>query len=477
MENKNPEACFPKGFLWSASTSAYQFEGARDEDGKTLSIVDCNINKHYSDTEIASDHYHRVEEDVKLMKELGLNAYRFSISWPRILPNGSGKPNPLGIAFYNRLINELLKADIEPLVTIYHFDLPVYLQEAYGGWSDRRIIDDFDYFCRILFKEFGDRVKTWFTINEQSNMFLLPYLMVFDPKTDLRKQKYEMNHIMMLAHAKAILSCREICPNSKIGPAIGISPNYPLTSDPRDIQAAKNADDFKTYLFTDLYVRGTYLPKVWHYMELHKIQPTIQQGDMDLLKAAKPDFIAINYYQSATVKFSAPDSESQDIKVNAEGVKGTTQYEIEPGLYQGCNNPNVVKNDWDWTIDPVGLRILLNDIHHRYQLPIMITENGIGAVEELNENGTIEDDYRIDYLKKHLEQCFLAIQDGVDLIAYSPWSLMDLLSTTSGYRKRYGFIYVDRTDFELKSLNRIKKKSFYWYNNVIMSEGKSLFQK
>ena len=465
---------FPTDFFWSAATAAYQYEGAYVEDGKTLSVVDKNINPHYADTSVTSDHYHHVKEDVALMKELGMTAYRFSISWPRVLPNGRGEVNKKGMDFYKTLVSELRKNGIEPLATIYHFDLPACLQEAYGGWSSRQIIDDFAYYCKILFEHLGNQVKYWFTINEQSNMFLLPYLMEFDADTSLEKQKYEMNHIMTLAHAKAIKLCREMIPDAKIGPAIGLSPNYPKTCHPEDIQAARNANDFRSYLFTDLYVHGTYRPNIWRYMKENGVAPTIEKGDMELLQSAKPDFLGINYYQSRVVKYAPDTIKNKEMKINANGKKGETEFEIVPGIYQGSTNPYLEKTDWDWEIDPIGLRTLLNELNDRYHLPIIITENGMGAVDELTADEKVHDNYRIDYLRKHLEQCRLAIGDGVQLFGYCPWSFMDLLSTTSGFRKRYGFVYVNRTDEDIKDLRRIKKDSFYWYQKVIETNGEQL---
>ncbi|EPY6471228.1 glycoside hydrolase family 1 protein [Clostridium sporogenes] len=473
MRYKNPKA-FPDDFLWAAATAAYQFEGAYLEDGKTMSIVDTNINPKYANTSITSDHYHRFKEDIKLMKELGMKAYRFSISWPRVLPNGRGKVNENGINFYKKLVKELRDNDIEPLATIYHFDLPLCLQKEYGGWSSRKIIDDFAYYCEVLFKNLGKDIKYWFTINEQSNMFLLPYLMVFNNEIFLEKQKYEMNHIMMLAHAKAIKLFREMVPTGKIGPAIGISPNYPKSCKPEDIQAAKEADDFRTYLFTDLYVHGYYRKNVWKYMRENNITPTIQNGDMELITSSKPDFLGVNYYQSRVAGYAPENAETRDVTLNTAGEKGSSSFEIIPGLYEGAANPYLEKTDWDWELDPIGLRIVLNDLNDRYHLPIIITENGIGGVDTLTDDNKVHDEYRIKFLKNHLTQCNLAINDGVKLFGYCPWSFMDLLSTTSGFRKRYAFVYVNRTDDDLMDLRRIKKDSFYWYKKVINSKGQNL---
>ncbi|EJE7233401.1 glycoside hydrolase family 1 protein [Clostridium botulinum] len=473
MIYKDPKA-FTDDFLWAAATAAYQFEGAYLEDGKTMSIVDANINPNYANTSVTSDHYHRFKEDIKLMKELGIKAYRFSISWPRVLPNGRGKINEKGINFYKQLVKELRDNGIEPLATIYHFDLPLCLQEEYGGWSNRKIIDDFAYYCEVLFKNLGQDIKYWFTINEQSNMFLLPYLMVFNNEIPLEKQKYEMNHIMMLAHAKAIKLFREMVPTGKIGPAIGISPNYPKSCRPEDIQASKEADDFRTYLFTDLYLHGYYRKNVWRYMQENNIAPTIKNGDMELIASSKPDFLGVNYYQSRVVGYAPESAETKDVTLNTAGKKGSSSFEIIPGLYEGTANPYLEKTDWDWELDPIGLRIMLNDLNDRYHLPIIITENGIGGIDTLTDDNKIHDEYRINFLKNHLKQCNLAINDGVNLFGYCPWSFMDLLSTTSGFRKRYGFVYLNRNDTNLMDLRRIKKDSFYWYKDVINSKGQNL---
>lgn len=468
-------SAFPKDFLWGAGTSAYQVEGAHLKYGKTLSVVEKNINSNYADPSISSDHYHRFEEDVSLMAELGLTSYRFSISWPRVLPNGRGKVNLEGINFYKNLIQKLKEYNIEPIITIYHFDLPQCLQDEYGGWSSRKIIPDFLNYCDILFDYFGNEVKYWITINEQSNMFLLPYLMEFDPKLPLEKQKFEMNHIMTLAHAKAIKLCRKKIPDAKIGPAIGIIPNFPESCSPDNIMAAKHADDMRTFLFTDLYVYGRYKTNVWRYMEEKGIQPTIEKGDMETIKSAKPDFIGLNYYQSRVVRSTPDSSEQKDLKLNFDGKNDEVEFENIPGLYEGQSNPFLSKTEWDWEIDPQGLRYTLNQLHEQYELPILITENGLGAVDQLEDDGTVNDSYRINYIKDHLAQINLAIKDGVDVQGYYAWSFLDLLSTSSGFRKRYGLVYVNRSDHDSGDLRRIKKESFNWYKDVIESNGAKIF--
>jgi Beta-glucosidase/6-phospho-beta-glucosidase/beta-galactosidase len=458
---------FPEEFLWGAAVSAYQCEGAWQEDGKSASVMDRMINPAFADTKITADHYHRMEEDVMLMRKMGLKAYRFSIAWTRILPEGNGEINQKGINFYLKLLKLLKKYEIEPIVTIYHFDLPVILQEKYGGWNSRNILPDFSSYCRILFETFGEYVNYWLTINEQSNMFLLPYLMEFDNNSPLEKQKYQMNHIMTLAHAEAIRLCHEILPKAKIGPALGITPNYYLTPSPEDIEGARLADDFRTYFFLDLYIYGTYRRNIWRLIEEKGVQPDILPGDMELIQENKPDFIGINYYCSRTVR--AFSKERDNLEYEREKNE-----EIIAGLYLEQENPYMRKTQWGWETDPKGLRKVLLDLTDRYHLPLMITENGLGAIEDGSKGNTVQDIERINYLRDHLIQCGEAIEDGVNLIGYCVWSFLDLLSTSSGYGKRYGLVYVNRTDEDIMDLRRIPKKSFEWYGKIIMTNGKLL---
>lgn len=457
-----------KAFLWGASTAAYQFEGAYQEDGKTLSVADITINENFTDTSVASDHYHRYEEDIQLMKEQGLTAYRFSIAWTRIIPKADRKVNPKGIAFYSDLIDTLLANGIEPVVTMYHFDIPQYLQDEYGGFASRKVIDDFKQYCQVLFEAFGDRVNYWLTINEQSNMFRLPYIMkvtASDPQEAL-KQKYEMNHIMTLCHATAVKMLRERHPKVFIGPAFGGSPHYPKTCSPEDVLAAQNANVMNNYFFLDLYCKGEYSPFMWAYMKQNNCLPNIVDGDLELLKQGRCNYLGINYYESKTVLFPQPELKSQEPIANSAGEEGEGALEVVAGMYQIVENGTLDKTPWGWEIDPTGLQTFLLDISERYGLPMMITENGLGTIDEVID-GQIIDDERITYLANHIEAMLLAKEQGADMIGYCPWSFMDLVSTTSGFRKRYGFVYVNRTDEDLKDLGRIPKKSYYWYQTLI----------
>ena len=455
---------FPNDFLWGASTSAYQVEGASESHGKGPSIQDLHHPADLSDFSVASDHYHHVEEDVALMKELGLKAYRFSISWSRIFPKGKGEINPEGVAFYHTLIDRLVASGIEPVVTLYHFDLPLALYEN-GGWSNRETIDAFAQYAKTLFQEYGDKVKYWLTINEQNVMINHPAAM--NPgKTPTNKELYQQNHHMLLAGAIATNLCHELVPEGKIGPAPNIIAVYPKTCKPEDVVAADNWEAIRNWLYLDVAVKGVYNPIAWAYMEEKELVPRMEAGDMDLLASAKPDFLGVNYYATATVSAAkndghdrAPRNGDQQTMVGGEGV------------YRAETNDLLETTEFGWQIDSVGLRTTLRRVYDRYHLPILITENGIGARDALEDDGTVHDAYRVDYLRRHFEQARLAFSDGVDLIGYCPWAFMDLVSTHQGYQKRYGFVYIDRQEKDLKTLQRVKKDSFAWYQNVIATNG------
>ncbi|WP_238900965.1 MULTISPECIES: glycoside hydrolase family 1 protein [unclassified Clostridium] len=462
---------FPKNFLWGASTSAYQVEGAYNEDGKGLSVQDTKEPfPGTPDFKVSSDHYHHYKEDVALFAEMGFKTYRFSIAWTRIIPNGVGDVNLKGIEFYNNLINELLSYGIEPLVTMYHFDLPDALQRE-GGWSNRETANAFVNYAKVLFENFGDRVKYWLTINEQNMMILHGGAIgtVNDGVENVEKELYKQNHHMMLAQAQTMKLCHSMCPKAKIGPAPNISSIYPASSRPEDILAASNQSSIRNWLYLDMAVHGRYNPIAWSYMVEKGIEPIIEDGDMEILKGGNPDFIAFNYYCTGT----SAESKIDDKEVSTQG--GDQQIAVgDLGVYKGASNPNLEKTQFGWEIDPIGFRNTLREVYERYNLPIIITENGLGAYDNVEENDTINDDYRIDYLRKHIEQARLAITDGVDLIGYCPWSAIDLISTHQGFKKRYGFIYVNRDEFDLKDLRRIRKKSFFWYKKVIETNGEEI---
>ena len=462
---------FPENFLWGASTSAYQVEGASLEDGKGPSCQDVKqVPEGTSDLKVCADQYHRYKEDIALMAEMGFKVYRFSISWSRILPKGTGEVNPLGIKYYSDLIDECLKYGIEPLVTMFHFDMPAALDER-GSWSNPESVDWFLEFSKTIFENYGDRVKYWLTINEQNMLTLvgpvIGTLHIPDGCTNVLKETYQQNHHMLVAQAKAMALCHEMLPKAKIGPAPNISLIYPASCKPEDMVAAQNFNALRNWLYLDMAVFGRYNNIVWSYLEEHDATPKINEGDLEALKNGHPDFIGFNYYNTSTVEYS--DGSEQEGKLidqqNASGV---------PGFYKNHKNEYLQKTEFGWEIDPIGFRSTIREMYSRYHLPMIVTENGLGAYDTLTEDGKIHDDYRIEYLRKHIEQIHEAITDGCEMMGYCPWSAIDLISTHEGMRKRYGFIYVDRDEFELKTLNRYRKDSFYWYKKVIASNGENL---
>jgi 6-phospho-beta-glucosidase len=462
---------FPKNFLWGAGTSAFQVEGASLEDGRGPIARD--IEKPIpgtTDFSVASDFYHRYKEDIALFAEMGLRAYRFSISWSRVLPKGTGNVNEKGIAFYNRVIDECLKNGIEPLITMYHFDMPLALEER-GGWGNRESVQWFYEYAKILFKYFGDRVKYWFTINEQNVMIYLaqkyPTLIIPENCSNIIKEIYQQNHHMLVAQSKVMALCHTMLPGSKIGPAPNISYVYPESCNPEDTIAAENYNATRNWVYLDVAVTGKYNHIVWAWLERQDAIPDFEPEDVDILKNGKPDFIALNYYNTLTCKWD-DGSEALSQATDQQTARG------EKGMFKGCKNPFLQSSSFGWEIDPIGLRVTLREIYARYQLPMIITENGLGAKDKLTADGRVHDEYRIEYLRAHIEQMHLAVSDGCEVMGYCPWSAIDLISTHQGFDKRYGFIYVNRDEFDLKDMKRYKKDSFYWYKKVISSNGKNL---
>lgn len=450
---------FNSDFLWGASTSAYQVEGAWNENGKEPSVQD--IRKPFlntSDFKVASDHFHNVKKDIALFKELGLKAYRFSIAWTRVMPYG--KINREGIQFYEDLINELIKNDIQPLPTVFHFDLPMHLHEK-GGWNNRKTIDEFVKYCSILFENFGDRIQYWQTINEQNMLVFANKALNGSEKT--WQEVFQANHHMLVAQAKVMGIYHKGNYGGKIGPAPNISCIYPKSERPEDTLAAEYMSSFRNWLFLDAAVYGVYNHKAMKILKVLNAVPEITEEDKKILKENTADFIAFNYYNSMTV--SASNGE------NKQGIDQQSGFSIK-GFFSSKENEHLQKTEFStWPIDPMGLRITANQIYDRYRLPLIITENGLGQEDILTEEGRVHDIYRIKYLEAHIKQLNLAIEDGVDLFGYCPWSAIDLISTHEGFRKRYGFVYVNRTDFDLKDLKRYKKDSFYWYQKVIKNNG------
>ncbi|MEK4668426.1 6-phospho-beta-glucosidase [Niallia sp. FSL R7-0271] len=461
---------FPEGFLWGGAVAANQLEGAYKEDGKGLSTADVSPHGIMSPPDESMtaynlyhdgiDFYHKYNEDIALFAEMGFKAFRLSIAWTRIFPNGDEtEPNEKGLAFYDNVFDELKKYNIEPVVTISHYEMPLALVKNYGGWKNRKVVEFYEHFARTVFTRYKDKVKYWMTFNEINVILHAPFTgggLLFDEGENKKNSQYQGAHHQFIASALAVKAGHEIIPGSQIGCMIASMVTYPYTSKPEDMFAAMQQDR-QTLFFSDVQARGSYPGYMKRYFRDNNIEIVMEEGDEQLLKEGTVDYIGFSYYMSFV---ASTDPEHQKTSGN---------------LLEGVKNPYLASSEWGWQIDPKGLRIVLNQLHDRYQKPLFIVENGLGAVDTLNEDGTVQDDYRIDYLQSHLEEVREAIEDGVELIGYTSWGPIDLVSaSTAELRKRYGYIYVDR-DSEGKGTNdRIKKKSFHWYKEVIETNGESL---
>ncbi|WP_460647696.1 glycoside hydrolase family 1 protein [Lacrimispora xylanolytica] len=466
---------FPDGFLWGGAVAANQCEGAYNEDGKGLSTQDVAphgikgpITKEPTSDNmklIGIDFYHRYKDDIKLFAEMGFKVFRTSIAWSRIFPGGDEKePNEKGLQFYDDLFDELLKYGIEPLVTISHYETPLHLSVKYDGWVNRDMISFYERYVRTIFNRYGSKVKYWLTFNEINSVLHEPFMSggIYTDKSQLKKQDlYQAIHHELVASALATKIGHEMMPDSKIGCMILSMPMYALTSDPDDVIAAMKADHMNTF-FGDVHVRGEYPGYMKRYFKENDIQIQMADGDEALLKNHTVDFVSFSYYMSAC--------EAAD-RLKAQAGEGN--------LMGGVTNPYLKQSEWGWAIDPQGIRYVLNQFYDRWQKPLFIVENGLGAVDELitepDGTKTVLDDYRINYLRDHLIQVREAIEDGVPVMGYTSWGCIDLVSaSTAELKKRYGFIYVDRNDDGTGTLNRYKKKSFEWYKNVIGTNGENL---
>jgi 6-phospho-beta-glucosidase len=449
--------------MWGGSVSSMQTEGAWNEGGKGLTTYDAQgTTKFGSDWKVAIDFYHRYKEDIALFAEMGFTAYRFSLSWARILPDGEGEVNEEGLRFYENVIDELLKYGIEPVVCFYHFDMPLALQQTYGGWTHRRTLEGFKKYVETVIRRFGTKVKYYIPFNEQ-NAAALVTLMQLPPDTP-EKEKRRLQaisiHHMFLASAAVWHLARKYAPHAKVGGMVNFTPIYPATCKPEDVLAAQQANRNYNYQTLDVFAYGEYPADLLQEWNKEEITPPINEEDLEYLRQAKMDFIAHSYYMSTIVK-----GEQNGRPFNL--LQSFTSPQLK--------NEYLEQTEWGWTIDPVGLRLTVKEIYERYRLPVFTIECGIGVDESLNEHGTIEDDYRIDYFRDHLEQLKLAVsEDGVDLMGFLTWGPIDILSSQGEMRKRYGFIYVNRTDTELQDLARYKKKSFHWFKQVIASNGEIL---
>lgn len=461
----------PQNFLWGSSISAFQAEGAWDINGKGPSVPDVlsqKNSKEYADTTVASDFYHHFVDDINLMAEAGLRSFRFSINWTRIYPNGDDKqPCREGIKFYHKMLDALIKNGIEPIATLYHFDLPWGLMEKYRGWESRECIEDYLRFARTCFDEFGGKIKFWLTINEQNLLIRKDKMMFPLGISDEIKEKarHQINHHMFLANARAIKLCRALLPHTQIGPTIAWLPSYPASPRPEDVIAAQYADNLYNFYMTDIYNNGMYPTYYTAYLEEKGWLPDISEEDKSTLRDAKPDFLAFNYYVTFCAEMCPEDEESDYVSILKLSI---------PGKFRYVKNPWLDATEYGWQIDPVGFRKSMVDLYSRYGLPLMITENGIGTHDEISEDNTVHDDYRINYLRTHLAEMKKAIAEGVNILSYNCWTFIDVVSSGNGFSKRYGLVYIDRSELEARELRRVKKDSFYFYQEVIKSNGANL---
>ncbi|AUM62718.1 glycoside hydrolase family 1 protein [Spiroplasma monobiae] len=464
---------FPKDFLWGASTSAYQIEGGINQGGKVPSIMDRfdereTYPKGITGFKVASDHYNNWKEDVSIMAEMGFKSYRFSISWPRIIKNVKGDVNQEGIKFYSDLIDELIKYKIEPVVTMFHFDTPNFIDEV-GGLDSSEFSKLFEIYSKVLFENYGSKVKWWLTINEL-NMFALVGQTIGVISEKSKASKWQIMHNLNVAQARAIILFRKMLPDGKIGPAPNISSVYPASSKPEDYDAKIKFDQLRNWAFLDIVCRGDYSNYFKIALKSIGEEIMVTEEEKEVLKNSKPDFIAFNYYSTMTVETATMEDYKKSLDKNKDQQKGM----VVPGVGKSVYNPNLEKTQFGWEIDPIGFKNTLKEVYDRYQLPIMITENGIGAKDVLTEDEKIHDDYRIEYYKRHIKFMSEAIQEGVEMIGYMPWSAIDLVSTHEGISKRYGFIYVNRDEFDEKDMRRIRKDSFFWYKELIEKNGENI---
>ena len=456
---------FPDGFLWGGATAANQLEGAYDVGGKGLSVQDVmprGIMAPPTDVPTpdnlkleAIDFYHRYAEDIALLAEMGFKVFRFSIAWSRIFPLGDEtEPNEEGLAFYDRVLDELEKHGIEPLVTISHYETPLHLARTYDGWADRRMIG--------FFERYGGRVRYWLTFNEINSVLHEPFMSggIATPKGELSDQDlYQAIHHELVASAAATRIAHEVDPDIRVGCMILAIPFYPLTPDPRDVWAAKQAER-DNYAFGDVHVRGAYPGYFLRKLAERGVELDITEADRELLAEHTVDFVSFSYYMSSC------ETAVQEREAGGGNLMG------------GVVNPTLEVSEWGWAIDPLGLRTILNDYWDRWNKPLFIVENGLGAKDVLVQGAdgpTVEDDYRIDYMNDHLVEVREAIADGVQVLGYTSWGCIDLVSaSTAQMSKRYGFIYVDRDDDGTGTLERYRKKSFGWYRDLIASNGATL---
>ena len=471
----------PKDFLWGGAVAAHQVEGGWNKGGKGPSICDVLTGgahgvpreitkevlpgKYYPNHE-AVDFYGHYKEDIKLFAEMGFKCFRTSIAWTRIFPKGDeAQPNEEGLKFYDDMIDELLKYNIEPVITLSHFEMPLHLVQQYGSWTNRKVVDFFVRFAEVVFERYKHKVKYWMTFNEINNQRnwrapLFGYCcsgVVYTEHDNPEETMYQVLHHQFVASALAVKAARRINPEMKVGCMLAMVPLYPYSCNPDDVMFAQESMR-ERYVFTDVQLHGYYPSYVLNEWERRGFNIKMEDGDLDVLREGTCDYLGFSYYMTNAVK--------------AEGGTG----DAISGFEGSVPNPYVKASDWGWQIDPVGLRYALCELYERYQKPLFIVENGFGAYDKVEEDGSINDDYRIDYLRAHIEEMKKAVTyDGVDLMGYTPWGCIDCVSFTTGqYSKRYGFIYVNKHDDGTGDMSRSRKKSFNWYKEVIASNGEKL---
>lgn len=474
---------FRKDFLWGGATAANQYEGAWDVDGKGSSVSDmCTNGSHKSPKRItpifedgtlypsreATDFYHHYEEDIALAAEMGFKCFRMSIAWTRIFPTGmEDAPNEAGLAFYDKVFDECIKYGIEPLVTISHYEMPYALVEKYNGWEDRKLVEYFMNYCKVIFERYKDKVKYWLTFNEINNgiepigaLLSLGTIKGYSgPITEIPdnpQSRFQGIHHQFIASALAIKYAHDNYPQFKMGNMCIFSTMYPLTCNPKDVMETEKKMQMINWFCADVHVRGYYPSYSNRFFKENNINIKMEAGDDKILKEGTVDFFTFSYYMSNCVS-TAPDADK-----------------VEGNIVNGVKNPYLKSSDWGWQIDPIGLRYALNLIYDRYQIPLMVVENGLGAFDKL-EDGKVHDSYRIDYLRDHIKEMKEAVKDGVDLMGYTPWGWIDVVSASTGeMAKRYGLVFVDKYDDGTGDLSRIRKDSFFWYKRVIESNGEDL---
>lgn len=474
---------FPNNFLWGGAVAACQIEGAWDVDGRGPSTSDihrydknqdrAHITKEgggaleeiefalhdkdgYYPKRHGIDFYHTYKSDLALMKEMGFKAFRTSISWSRIFPKGDEEtPNEKGLEFYDYLIDEIIQDGMEPVITMSHYDIPLYLVTEYGGFANRKVIDFFVNYAKVLLERFKGKVKYWIVCNQVNLVPTVQFgsLGLYDGQAEnMEELMYQAVHHQFVACAKIIKLARTIDPEAKLGTMVADGTMYPASCDPKDVVLTMKKNRMQ-YYFTDVQLRGEYPVFALRYFDEHGICLRMEEGDEELLKENPADFLAISYYYSKIVNHKKND--------------------MTP--FSGEQNPYLESTPWEWRADPLGFYNSLSQYWDRYHVPLMIAENGLGALDTVEEDGSIHDPYRIDYLRKHIEQVKECIKDGVNIFAYLAWGPIDLVSSSSAeMSKRYGFVYVDLDDFGKGSGIRSRKDSFYWYKKVIASNGEDL---